>query len=100
MHKYLKLMKRLLLLMLLCLGAKAYAQNPDSLTFAVLGNSISTYYDYLPSGYAIYYSQDYLAIPYCLLKAKTIVYSGEPLYIYRYTPQSTMRGLFERTCSV
>ena len=51
-------MKRLLLLMLLCLGAKAYAQNPDSLTFAVLGNSISTYYDYLPSGYAIYYSQD------------------------------------------
>lgn len=58
MHKYLKVMKRLLLLMLLCLGAKAYAQNPDSLTFAVLGNSISTYYDYLPSGYAIYYSVD------------------------------------------
>ena len=36
----------------------ASAQNPDSLTFAVLGNSISTYYDYLPSGYAVYYSQD------------------------------------------
>ena len=34
------------------------AQNPDSLTFAVLGNSISTYYDYLPSGYAVYYGQD------------------------------------------
>ena len=34
------------------------AQNPDSLTFAVLGNSISTYYDYLPSGYAVYYSAD------------------------------------------
>ena len=32
------------------------AQNPDSLTFAVLGNSISTYYDYIPSGYAIYYT--------------------------------------------
>ena len=36
----------------------ANAQNPDSLTFAVLGNSISTYYDYLPSGYAVYYTQD------------------------------------------
>ena len=36
----------------------ASAQNPDSLTFAVLGNSISTYYDYIPSGYAIYYSVD------------------------------------------
>ena len=34
------------------------AANPDSLTFAVLGNSISTYYDYLPSGYAVYYTQD------------------------------------------
>ena len=34
------------------------AQNPDSLTFAVLGNSISTYYDYLPAGYAVYYGQD------------------------------------------
>ena len=34
------------------------AQNPDSLTFAVLGNSISTYYDYIPSGYAIYYTVD------------------------------------------
>ena len=34
------------------------AQNPDSLTFAVLGNSISTYYDYIPSGYAIYYTAD------------------------------------------
>lgn len=36
--------------------------------------------------------EDFLAIPYCLLKAETIVYSGEPLYFYRYTPQSTMRG--------
>ena len=39
-------------------GQMAYAQNPDSLTFAVLGNSISTYYDYIPSGYAIYYTAD------------------------------------------
>ena len=51
-------MKKLLLLLLLLIGANASAQNPDSLTFAVLGNSISTYYDYLPSGYAIYYSAD------------------------------------------
>ncbi len=39
-------------------SSKAFAQNPDSLTFAVLGNSISTYYDYIPDGYAIYYSAD------------------------------------------
>ena len=45
-----------LLLMLTCM--KISAQNPDSLTFAVLGNSISTYYDYLPSGYAVYYTAD------------------------------------------
>ncbi|MBR1902206.1 MAG: hypothetical protein IJ826_04430 [Bacteroidaceae bacterium] len=30
----------------------------DKPTFAVLGNSISTYYDYIPSGYAIYYTTD------------------------------------------
>ena len=51
-------MRKLLFLLLLTVGAKVCAQNPDSLTFAVLGNSISTYYDYLPAGYAIYYSQD------------------------------------------
>ena len=51
-------MKKLFFLLLLLSSAKVSAQNPDSLTFAVLGNSISTYYDYLPSGYAIYYSQD------------------------------------------
>ena len=51
-------MKKLLLLFLLLASLKASAENPDSLTFAVLGNSISTYYDYLPSGYAVYYSQD------------------------------------------
>ena len=33
-------------------------QIADSLTFAVLGNSISTYYDYIPSGYSIYYGAD------------------------------------------
>lgn len=45
-----------LVLMLACLGAGG--QNPDSLTFAVLGNSISTYYDYIPAGYAVYYDQN------------------------------------------
>ena len=52
-------MKKILLSLLLLLACKdVSAQNPDSLTFAVLGNSISTYYDYLPAGYAVYYSQD------------------------------------------
>ena len=51
-------MKKLLLLLLLLASTKVSAENPDSLTFAVLGNSISTYYDYLPAGYAIYYSVD------------------------------------------
>ncbi len=51
-------MKRQLLLLLLLLGTKICAQNPDSLTFAVLGNSISTYYDYIPSGYGVYFGQD------------------------------------------
>lgn len=56
--------KQFFLLLLLAISmvkgqwATASAENPDSLTFAVLGNSISTYYDYLPSGYAVYYSQD------------------------------------------
>ena len=51
-------MKKLLLLFLLLACVKVNAQNPDSLTFSVLGNSISTYYDYIPSGYAIYYTAD------------------------------------------
>ena len=51
-------MKKLLLLLALLASMKVCAENPDSLTFAVLGNSISTYYDYLPSGYAVYYTQD------------------------------------------
>ena len=54
-------MKRLLLLLHFSFFTfhLASAQNLDSLTFAVLGNSISTYYDYLPSGYAVCYSQEY-----------------------------------------
>ena len=51
-------MKKIVFLLLLLVRIEVCAQNPDSLTFAVLGNSISTYYDYLPSGYAVYYTQD------------------------------------------
>ena len=51
-------MKQLLFLLTYMLAVNVGAENPDSLTFSVLGNSISTYYDYLPSGYAVYYSQD------------------------------------------
>ena len=36
--------------------------------------------------------EDFLAIPYCLLQSERIIYTAEPLYNYRYTPQSTMRG--------
>ena len=50
-------MKKLLLLLLLLASTKVSAEYPDSLTFAVLGNSISTYYDYIPSGYAVYYTE-------------------------------------------
>ena len=53
------MMRKLLVLMLVSLAwTGARAENPDSLTFAVLGNSISTYYDYIPSGYAVYYGAD------------------------------------------
>ena len=51
-------MKKLLVLLLSLAWMGAKAQNPDSLTFAVLGNSISTYYDYLPAGYAVFYDQN------------------------------------------
>ena len=37
-------------------GVEPSNQISDRPTFAVLGNSISTYYDYIPSGYAIYYT--------------------------------------------
>ena len=39
-------------------GVEPSTQVSDRPTFAVLGNSISTYYDYIPSGYAIYYTAD------------------------------------------
>ena len=51
-------MKKLLVFLLSLAWMGADAQNPDSLTFAVLGNSISTYYDYLPAGYAVFYDQN------------------------------------------
>lgn len=60
-----RIMKKLLLLLLFLQLSIAnsqfsilHAQNPDTLTFSVLGNSISTYYDYIPDGYAIYYTPD------------------------------------------
>ena len=51
-------MKKFLLLLLLLTSTKVSAENLDTLTFAVLGNSISTYYDFIPSGYAIYYTRE------------------------------------------
>ena len=39
-------------------GVEPTAQISDRPTFSVIGNSISTYYDYIPSGYAIYYTAD------------------------------------------
>lgn len=49
----------LLLCLYMALAGKAQRIVPrDTMTFAVMGNSISTYYDYLPSGYAVYYSQE------------------------------------------
>ena len=39
-------------------GIEPSTQFSDRPTFSVLGNSISTYYDYIPSGYAIYYTAD------------------------------------------
>ena len=39
-------------------GVEPSHETGDSLTFAVLGNSISTYYDYVPSGYAVHYNAD------------------------------------------
>jgi hypothetical protein len=44
------------LLFLLSLPTMANEQTKDTVTFAVFGNSISTYYDFLPSGYAVYYT--------------------------------------------
>ncbi|MBR4644871.1 MAG: hypothetical protein IKO73_06930 [Bacteroidaceae bacterium] len=44
------------LLFLLSLPTMAQEQAKDTVTFAVYGNSISTYHDFLPSGYAVYYT--------------------------------------------
>ena len=44
------------LLLLLSMPMTAQEQIKDTVTFAVFGNSISTYYDFLPSGYAVYYT--------------------------------------------
>jgi len=44
------------LLFLLSLPIMAQEQSKDTVTFAVYGNSISTYHDFLPSGYAVYYT--------------------------------------------
>ena len=41
---------------LFSLPTVAQEQVKDTVTFAVYGNSISTYHDFLPSGYAVYYS--------------------------------------------
>ena len=40
------------------LSLSTSAQVRDTVTFAVFGNSISTYHDFLPSGYAVYYTAD------------------------------------------
>lgn len=46
------------LLLLLSLPVTAQVQVKDTVTFAVFGNSISTFHDFLPSGYAVYYGED------------------------------------------
>ena len=48
----------LLLTILLWLCSSAKAQVKDSVTFAVMGNSISTYYGYIPDGYKVFYTED------------------------------------------
>lgn len=48
----------LLLSILLWLSGSAKAQEKDSITFAVMGNSISTYYGYIPDGWRIFYNED------------------------------------------
>lgn len=54
-------MKHLSILLLsyfLWLSGSAKAQMKDSVTFAVMGNSISTYYGYIPDGYKVFYTAD------------------------------------------
>lgn len=47
-----------LLSFLLWLSGSAKANVKDSITFAVMGNSISTYYGYIPDGYKVFYTED------------------------------------------
>lgn len=51
-------LKRLVwsILFFLSLPVTAQEQVKDTVTFAVYGNSISTYHEFLPSGYAVYYT--------------------------------------------
>ena len=46
------------MLLLFSITGLAQEQTKDTVTFAVYGNSISTYHDFLPSGYAVYYTPD------------------------------------------
>lgn len=46
------------LLFLFTLPGITRAEVKDTVTFAVFGNSISTFHDFLPSGYAVYYGED------------------------------------------
>lgn len=46
------------LLLLFTLPTIIRAEVKDTVTFAVFGNSISTFHDFLPSGYAVYYGED------------------------------------------
>ena len=48
----------ILLSFLLWHSGATKAQEKDSITFAVMGNSISTYYGYIPDGYRIFYNED------------------------------------------
>ncbi len=43
-------------LFLLSMPVTAQEQAKDTVTFAVFGNSISTYHDFIPSGFAVYYT--------------------------------------------
>lgn len=46
------------LMLLLTSPMVAQEHVKDTVTFAVYGNSISTYYDFIPPGYAVYYGTD------------------------------------------
>lgn len=52
------LKKSMVIIIMLLAWSGTRAEVRDTVTFAVLGNSISTYYDYIPDGYKIFYNQD------------------------------------------